>query len=388
VLFRSLNTNAFRARITELLEEAENARKRYVSNLKKISLRKDAKDIRTEFREISDTLERIMSEPLQMADIASLYEEIKLTESDLLITYGKSDAVLQQQLANGIMFTRIAFVLLAVNVLLLLYGICLIFFDGVNQAFGLLDLEQEIRKISSNREFKNRISLQFPDTAHSPEKWQLRLQSRKINKETHVTFTAKASHENIDCLLWGKAYHWAGIVKSLQRIFGPAYGEATWQALVLMHNAGLGSPFPLMRTKVKLKRSRVPIGSIILAGHVGEVISLKKFMSYDFPRFAPEERSVFIQQLIDFLSRVHGLGIHRFGMRYVHVAVPHAADECLRFYLFDLDKVHICERCSGWWYRYNVRRDRKKILRFLRNRVSPDEFSTAAEFFKTSASMP
>ncbi len=378
-----LDEDRFRARIAELVGEIQEVRDHLAPVWAEVGLGEEASFISDEIAEISATRKGLMSGPLQRENLAALYEDASRAEKLLLNITGQPEAIIKDRLATGILLGRIVLAVLALDFVFGLIGILLLVSDGLNEVFGFIDLDAELSKIAGSAEFQQRMRKLCPHAASEPATWHLGLHKKLNSHRTHDTFEAKAVRGDREILLWGKAYRWAGKIKQLQRIFTPAYAKATWQALLLMSNADMGSPFPVVWTKIK--RGHLVIGSVLLAEHVGPLESVKHVLRTDFVLLDYKGRLAFVRGLIEFCNRAHELGLHRFTPRYLHTSGLTPQDDAPpQFYLFDIDKVHISKSASGWWYRYSVRHDQKRLLHFLRYHLTPSELQVCKEMLQSS----
>ncbi len=235
-------------------------------------------------------------------------------------------------------------------------------------------LEQEVAALAENAQFKARIRLLLPegereDTGHD---WQLSLTRRLKDQRTHICFEAMARHSNCEVRLWGRRYKWAGYLKSFQRVFFPAFSQATWRAACLMHNAGMGAPVPVVHKRLRVGPFKA--GAIVLIEHVGKVESVREFLRSGFCLLSEAQQDVWLQRVADFLDDLHGLDIYGVKPRYLHG--QHLRDpDRMRLLLCDLDKVLLWANCPGLVARMCRAKDRARLVKDAESVLSPTRVS-------------
>ncbi|MFO8006843.1 MAG: lipopolysaccharide kinase InaA family protein [Candidatus Brocadiia bacterium] len=248
--------------------------------------------------------------------------------------------------------------------------------DIASESYDPGKLEEEVASLAESDQFKSRIKLladlECPDDTAGD--WELRLARRFPEKRTHVCFEATASRNGKQVSLWGKRYKWAGFVKSHQRICFPAFGEATWRALCIMYNNGLDCPAPIVFKR--LRAGPFKAGAIILMEHVGEVQSVRNFLSSEFCLLSEDQQVQFLRQATSFLHSLHNLGIYGVKPRYLHGRNMRAPNAETRLYLFDLDKVLLWKSCPSWIAGMLVGKDHRRLIRKLEPMLSNARLET------------
>ncbi len=246
--------------------------------------------------------------------------------------------------------------------------------DIASDAYDPTCLADEVAALASQDQFKARINLLVPaeDRQRMHDDWELRMTRRRSERRTHVCFEALALRHDAQVELWGRRYKWAGYAKSFQRVFLPVYAEATWRALCLMHNNGLGAPVPIVFKKLRAGPFRA--GAIIVMEHLGEVESVREFLVAHFCLLSAEQQDAFLHRMAAFLHSLHDLGIYGVKPRYLHGKRMAEVDR-LQLYLFDLDKIVLWKSCPRLVAAMLRRKDRRRLLREIEPVLSDGQLS-------------
>jgi len=239
---------------------------------------------------------------------------------------------------TAVTFCGAGVVAASIAALLSVWVLLTVLSDIASESYDPKRLGEEVAALATNPHFKTHINLLLPagEREDTNDDWELRVTRCFPGKRTHVCFEAAASRNGKQINLWGRRYKWAGFVKSRQRIFFPAFSEATWRALCLMHNNGLGSPVPIVFKK--LRAGPFKGGAIILMEHVGEVKSVRQFLESGFCLLSRAEQDAFLHRVVALLHSLHRLGIYGIKPRYLHGKRMEDVHR-MQLYLFDLDKV-------------------------------------------------
>jgi len=288
---------------------------------------------------------------------------------------------LARQTALG--FCGAGVVATSVALLLCLWLLLTVLSDIASDSYDPDALGEEVEDLATNAQFKTRINLLLSpqDREDTHDDWQLKMTQRFAEQRTHVCFEALASRNGRQVRLWGRRYKWAGYVKSFQRLFFPAFGEATWRALCLMHNNGLGSPMPIVFKRLHAGPFRA--GAIILMEHVGDVKSVREFLKSGFCLLSEEKQHAFVQRIVGFLHSLHGLGIYGVKPRYLHAEQMKAPDR-MQLYLFDLDKVLLWTSCPSFIGSILRSKDYRRLLREVEPVLSRARLLKLQECLKAS----
>ena len=260
--------------------------------------------------------------------------------------------------------------------------------EMLQEALGPVNLEAELAELAETGQFQARMALLSSCGAPAAEAtpWDLRLERVISERRTHVVFHAVASRAGEDIPLWGKRYKWTGHLKSLQRLFWPAYATATWEILSTMHSRGMGGPVPIACRVLRIRR--LPVGSILLAQRVGPTCNLRAFLANDYPLLAPEQRLALVRELARFVRRLHDAGVYDLSPRYYHGTGIDGPPERMRLYLFDLDKARIALSPPAWLARMRHARDERRLIRLLRRHATHQELATLRTHLRAPAGEP
>jgi lipopolysaccharide kinase (Kdo/WaaP) family protein len=242
--------------------------------------------------------------------------------------------------------------------------------EMIENALGPVQLEDELAEVAENIEFQSRMKLLAPHSADGAP-WSLKLRRVISERQSHLVFEVDAVCGGQSVLLWGKRYRLSGFIKSLQRFFLPSYDAATWHILCAMHTAGLNSPAPLV--KERMRRGGVPVGTIILAQHIGAVTQVRNFIRSDFVHMPPERRRELVEGLGDFVARLHSLDIYDFTPRYFWASGLDGGE--IKFYLFDLDKAHLLRSAPRFIKRYYRLRGTRRLRALVEQFATSDELA-------------
>ncbi len=298
---------------------------------------------------------------------------------DSVCEAAEEDLALAHQMA--MMFCGVGIAAAGIAFLLSLWVMLTVLSDVASESYAPEKLEKEVEELAESDQFKSRVKLLAGSecTDDAAGDWKLQLTRRFPGKRTHVCFEATASHNGKQIQLWGRRYKWAGYLKSFQRICFPAFGRATWRALCLMHNNGLGSPVPIVFKG--LRAGPFKAGSIILMEHVGEVSSVRQFLKSDFCLLSRQEQDTFLQRLVAFLHCLHRLGIYGIKARYLHGKGLEDPDR-MQLYLFDLDKVLIWASCPSLVSGILRGKDHRRLLREVEPALSRARMSRLREWLR------
>ncbi|MFW5914880.1 MAG: lipopolysaccharide kinase InaA family protein [Planctomycetota bacterium] len=247
-----------------------------------------------------------------------------------------------------------------------LWTVASIVSDIASDSYDPHNLEEEVRQIIQEEEFQSRMRFLSDDdrSTEGTKEWTLEQINHISERRTHLCFEVAVSADGETVWLWGRRYKWAGYLKSFQRVFFPAFAEATWQALCIMHNNGLQTPVPV--AKKRLRAGPFKAGWLVIMEHVGEVSSVQTFLRSDFCLLDKERQNEFIRHLLNFIESLHELGIYGVKPRYLHGKYLLADDTAVELYLFDLDKVLLWESCPKIFDNLLRRKDQKRILSQLK----------------------
>lgn len=217
--------------------------------------------------------------------------------------------------------------------------------DIVCEALEHIDLDEELARVARAPQFMARINLLRPGRppARQDAQWKLSTVRLVSERRTHISFEAVARCGEDEILLWGKRYKWAGYLKSFQRIFFPAFDNATWQALRVQQANGLPAPVPVVH--LGLRKKRFTIGSIILTEYMTDIQPFKTFLNGPFCLMTPDAQQELLKRFIGFFRELHSAGLYSVMLRYVHAKNLGDANGRAEFYLFDLDKTIVWDSC-------------------------------------------
>lgn len=274
----------------------------------------------------------------------------------------------------------------ALTSLLCVWVLLTVLSDIVSETYDPEGLAREVESLAENNQFKSRIQLllQSRGSDDTADNWQVELTRRFPEKRTHVCFEALASSDGNEVKLWGRRYKWAGFVKSHQRLFFPAFGEATWRALCLMHNNRSDCPVPVAFKK--LRAGPFKVGAVILMEHMGEVHSVRKFLKSGFCLLSGEQQDHFLKRVVSFLSSLHEIGIYGVKPRYLHGQNMGCPGAETRLYLFDLDKVLLWKSCPSWFSTVLVCKDHCRLMRALEPVLSAERLETVRSWLREGRS--
>jgi len=259
---------------------------------------------------------------------------------------------------------------------------------AVQAALGPVRLEDDLAELAARAVFQTRMELLSRSALPAGDaRWELRLHRVLSDHDTHTVFEATARRGEEAVLLWGKRYKVTGWLKSLQRLFLPAYESATWGILCRMHTSGLGGPVPVAFDR--LRRGGLRVGSILVAEHVGSVVSVKGFLRSGFAVRPAAWRQAFLAALGAFVRRLHEAGICDFTARYLYAKGLDGPVGSVTLYLFDLDKARLAVRAPRWVRRARRRRDVRRLVDCVREVATPEElaaFEAAARGAEAQAS--
>lgn len=268
--------------------------------------------------------------------------------------------------------------------LLSLWVLLTVLSDVTSESYDPAALEEEVAELAADAQFRTRINLLLPpeERGDAQADWELRTTRRFPEQRTHQCFEAVASRDGKEVKLWGRRYKWAGYAKSFQRVMLPAFAEATWRALCLMHNNALSAPVPVVYKR--LRAGPFKAGAIVLMEHVGQVQSVKSFLNAGFCLLDRQEQGAFLQRLVGFLHSLHDLDIYGIKTRYLHgkrLKTP----ERMQLYLFDLDKVLLWRGCPGLIAGMFRRKDHRRLLRQLEPVVNHARLSEVREWLSAGS---
>ena len=256
--------------------------------------------------------------------------------------------------------------------------------DLIGLLSGPVRLDEELTSLAHTDGFQRGISrLAGPDAPPADHPWTLRLHRVLSRRHTHVSFEATASCNDRDILLWGKRYLWAGQVRSLERLSMPAYASATWAILHAMSDHRIPGAQPVACRK--LRRFGLTVGSILLAEHLGDVLSLKDYLKTRAQTLTPDQRRAIVSALAGTVRRLHAAGIYDFPPRYFRLAGTGASHHEMRIYVFDLDKAHFAPRAPRWVRCLCRCRDLRRLTKCLRKHTPPEEHAALETLFHHGA---
>lgn len=339
----------------------------------------EAADLRLNLRQLAGSLDQFSAgNSAERETLARIVESASTLYSLADNTQEEAEGVAVGMNANGGRRAHLAWgcFLLALAVGLVA-GIMLIL-DILNEAMGPLDLDAALKFVEGERDFQTRLRKIAPQTAAPPEEgnWSLRLVRRLNEQRTHTTFEAEAERGPEKVRLWGKCYRWAGILKGAQRLIWRGYARGTWQAINVLHNRGLNTPFPIVLEPIR--RSGFTVGYVLLTEYVEGMVNVVKFMRANFPMMTPEERRQFLTGVLRFWNRLHDSGVHSmtFKCLYVRNARPdHTADA--EFHLLDLDKTSVSRRPGSLGCRISIWHDNRHMRKALWEYLTQEEMEFA-----------
>jgi len=367
-----------RARVAELWQEADESGKQLAPTVRSIGLAADAQQLEHELAELAAAAQQWRAPaaaPQRMADLVQKAETLERLVPAIVAEAGAWVDGAEQHGRRLMAAAAVCF--LAVLVMAVLGGL-LMASDAIDELLGVPDLDKELKVIQDTEQFKHRIQWlsSRPEGGPQAGDWQLSVGSIVRHTRTHTVFEALAERGGERIRLWGKCYRWAGFVKGLQRLIAPAYGRATWHALLRMHNHGLNPPLPVAAGGVRRGPARV--GMIVLAEHIGATQSVKEFIQTRFLDMDEQARAAFLRQMVDFWNATHACGLVSLSPRYLECVVDKAGGPA-RFYLFDLDKVHVGRPGAGLWQRLGSARDNRRLKSWLENNVTLSEMRLVEE---------
>ncbi len=261
---------------------------------------------------------------------------------------------------------------------LLLSGIA----DIASESFDRAELDEELSNVAQTPQFVARINLLRGGAAPLGQdaRWELSLAGSVSERRTHLSFEALARCGEERIALWGRRYKWAGYLKSFQRVLFPAFENAYWQGICVLHANGLPGPVPVVHSRFP----KAPFGSggMLLMGHLGKLQSLKEFIKSEFCLFAPAAQQKLMEHLVEFLHNLHSAGLHRISLRYIHASNLQDPDGGLQLYLLDLDKVLLWPRCPRFVASLLRRMDFRRIQRDLQPYLSSSALSDLRRQFE------
>ncbi len=374
-----------RARLEEMMEELSSSARQLEESWGLFGLVEQAADAKTDLAELDHAMTRLIKgASLEPERIAEVHEDLDTLHKEFLELFGRAEHAIDVRIRSYDRWVNIGNVFLVLTCVFALIGLLMLLSDGLNVWFGPTDIETQLKRIENTREFQARIQKLAANTNPGNTPWKLHLVRTMQEHRTHTPFEAEALRGEERILLWGKAYTWTGLVKGMQRLWAPAFGRATWEAFVLMYSAGMNSPFPVIWSKTK--RGPIGAGSLLLIEHIGEVDSAKSFLTGEFVLLDAEARERFLHALGNTWNQLHHIGLHSFKPRYLHMRPWAPADAAQpAFYLFDLDKVGICRTPYGWLHRFCSWRDNARLLRQLRQYLTPAELQACAALLRERA---
>lgn len=201
--------------------------------------------------------------------------------------------------------------------------------------------------------------------------WELSLKRCVGARPTHVLIEAVARRNDEEVLLWGRCYTWWGHLKSFERLGFPAYENAYWRALCVLRGRGLPAAVPVVHAK--LRGGLLRGGGTILTEHLGRPQAFREFVRSRLSLLPPEAQKDLLLGLLRYVKALHAAGLYRVKMRYIHTRDLDAAANC-SFYVLDLDKVLVWERCPRLIAARLRRTDMQRLARALKKDVSPGVF--------------
>lgn len=284
---------------------------------------------------------------------------------------------LSEQLAldrqAALMLYKAGIIILCLALLLCLWLLLTVVSDVASEAYNTRNLKKEVSSLADETQFQARIKLLFPDVTQAKieNEWELSLDRVVREKRTHICFEATATNGERKIKIWGRRYKWAGYIKSFQRIFFPAFAEATWRTLCLMYNNEVNTPTPIIYKR--LRSGPFKAGGIILMEHVGDVESVKSFFRSEFSLLDPKQQNDFIERVISFIKTLHELGIYGLKPRYLHGKSLYPYNENPEICLFDLDKVLVWPSCPSFAAKLLRRKDNRRLVRELKSALDVEQ---------------
>ena len=251
--------------------------------------------------------------------------------------------------------------------------------DVLSDSFELRDLGKELEGLAGDPQFLARINL-LREGAAPPKKgavWELSLGRCVGERRTHVCFEATARCGDEEILLWGRRYKWAGYVKSLTRLFFPAYENAYWGALCALQANGLPGPVPVVHAR--FLKGAFHRGGMILMEHLGELEGLKPFTRTGFCLLSPDAQRELLRRLIRFVESLHSAGLYSIMLRYIHAKNLDDPQGRAQFCVLDLDKVFLWESCPGFIAALLRGVDFRRLARDLKRNLSRPMFAELKE---------
>jgi hypothetical protein len=302
--------------------------------------------------------------------ILQITARLEVLEQDLLDAGGAALAVLDQQAQASHAWQQAALMITLAAFLTLLPGVVVQIGQLLVGTAEPVDIKRELAKLETSKIFQGRMELLRPNPASNAPPWKLTLVNIRSKRKSHTVFEAEAQSGDDRVLLWGKRYGWTGFIKSFQRLFFSAYDSATWNILCAMHNAGMTSPVPVIWERIRTRN--MPVGSIILAEHIGQVEQVQKFIRSRFGLLSPERRVEILKALADFVNQLHALNIYGLSPRYFCAAGLNEGAE-VTLYLFDLDKAGLLRKAPNFVKRFFTARDIRRLKDLLINYTPPAE---------------
>jgi lipopolysaccharide kinase (Kdo/WaaP) family protein len=374
------------ARVRELLEEHTQAVEVVLGLVRRFRRPVGAAELQAEFEEskkLAATLDGAMGAGDAVAQeqaAARLRTNLETLRDDLLYTTAAARGVLDTRIRSARRWQRIGFWLTVASFAMLFPLAYYRITQAHQEASGPIQLEAELDQLARTDVFRSRMRLLVPD-ADKDATWTLALTKILFERRPHVVFEAEARHGEHTVRLWGKRYRLIGMVKSLQHFFLPIYARATWRNLCAMYNAGIDAPVPVVWHPIR--RKRVPVGSIILVEHVGEVQQVRTFVRSEIALLSPERRRAFLVRWAQYIRRLHEVHICHFKSR--HFYGTHLDGEAeSRLYLFDLDKVRLSRSGSQVIRRLHMRFDIRRLMLSVAEYVTPDELAAFEQSLRSS----
>jgi hypothetical protein len=364
---------ALLARAREYVEESTEALHELAASLRELQIEEESADLLRGVEHLEAVSIAVSSEPQAapfLARLLDLGNDAQTLLDDVDRSGGIALGTARERVAWQSRVAQAGFSLGVAGLAVCVIAMLLVLIEILNDALAPRDIQEELCDAAKLQGVTARLdhlaAMRHGANAGSgaPESgpWSIELSRVMRERRTHLVFEATAVRGTQELSLWGRRYRWAGILKSLQHLpVARGFDAGSWDALHALWRHGLEPPVPI--AFVRLRVQRIPVGSLLLTEHIGEVRSVRRFVRYELALLPIDARCAFLERLGRFVREIHAAGVVGISIRGLQGTA--LATDTPRFVLCELDKAHPTlgryPRIASWLRRG----DRKRILAAL-----------------------